>query len=94
MVYELVVRMLQKSKLKRQLIIATHNANIPVNGDAEYIIAMQSDRVNVNVGCKGTIDNEEMRNEICDVMEGTKYAFEMRAKKYHMNITNLDSIMN
>ena len=88
MVYELVVRMLQKSKQKRQLIIATHNANIPVNGDAEYIIAMQSDRVNVNVGCKGTIDNEEMRNEICDVMEGTKYAFEMRAKKYHMNITN------
>lgn len=31
------------------------------------------------------LDDKDIRKEICDVMEGTQYAFEMRAKKYHFN---------
>lgn len=32
------------------------------------------------------MDDENIRKEICDVMEGTQDAFEMRAKKYHFKI--------
>ena len=71
-------------KEQRQIIVVTHNANIPVNGDAEYIISMDSQSLNVDVRNAGTIDNTSIRKEICDVMEGTEYAFEMRAKKYHL----------
>jgi energy-coupling factor transporter ATP-binding protein EcfA2 len=86
LVFDLVVKRLKRTKACRQLIIVTHNANIPVNGDAEYITSMNSDSRYVEVKNQGTIDNEDVRREICDVMEGTEYAFEMRAKKYHLRI--------
>ena len=86
LVYDLIVTRLKEAKKKRQIIIVTHNANIPVNGDAEYIVAMDSETDKIQVREKGTMDDESIRKEICDVMEGTQYAFEMRAKKYHFEI--------
>ena len=85
LVYELVVQRMKLCKEQRQIIVVTHNANIPVNGDAEYIVSMDSQTLNVSVRNSGTIDNPIIRKEICDVMEGTEYAFEMRAKKYHLS---------
>ncbi|WP_099466534.1 TrlF family AAA-like ATPase [Konateibacter massiliensis] len=86
LVYDLVVKRLKSAKQNRQIIVVTHNANIPVNGDAEYITSMDSDSRYVKIKAEGTLDNEVIRKEICDVMEGTEYAFGMRAKKYHLNI--------
>src|SRR5690606_10492543 len=39
-VYNVVVDLLRRRKFSRQIIIVTHNANIPVNGDAEIIVAL------------------------------------------------------
>ena len=86
LVYDLVVKRLKNAKQNRQIIVVTHNANIPVNGDAEYITSMDSDSRYIKIKAEGTLDNEVIRKEICDVMEGTEYAFGMRAKKYHLNI--------
>lgn len=69
-----------------QVIVVTHNANIPVNADAEYIIAMDSEKRFVEVKETGTIDTASIRKEICDVMEGTTFAFKKRAEKYHLHI--------
>lgn len=82
----MVVKRLKKAKHNRQVIVVTHNANIPVNGDAEYITSMDSESVYVKKKYEGTLDSQDIRKEICDVMEGTEYAFEMRAKKYHLKI--------
>lgn len=84
LVYELIVKRLKMAKRHRQLIVVTHNANIPVNGDAEYITSMDSDSVYVKTKYEGTLDQAEIRSEICDVMEGSEYAFSMRAHKYHL----------
>lgn len=84
LVYDLVVRRLKTTKSKRQLIVVTHNANIPVNGDAEYITSMDSESRDISTKYVGTLDDDDIRKEICDVMEGTQHAFEMRAKKYHI----------
>jgi ABC-type cobalamin/Fe3+-siderophores transport system ATPase subunit len=86
LVYDLIVARLKVAKSKRQIIVVTHNANIPVNGDSEYIVSMDSETDIIHVKDTGTMDDEKIRREICDVMEGTKDAFEMRAKKYHFNI--------
>lgn len=86
LVYDLIVTRLKKTKSKRQIIVVTHNANIPVNGDAEYIISMDSDTDIIKTKYQGTMDDGNIRKEICDVMEGTQIAFEMRAKKYHFRI--------
>ncbi len=82
LVYELVVDRLKKAKEKRQVIVVTHNANIPVNGDAEHVISMDSDSKYFNVFAAGSVDQPLIKKEICDVMEGTEYAFNMRAKRY------------
>lgn len=86
LVYDLVVSRLKTAKSKRQIIVVTHNANIPVNADSEYIVSMDSETDEISTKHRGTMDDEDIRKEICDVMEGTKFAFEMRAKKYHFKI--------
>lgn len=82
LVYDLVVKGLKKAKEKRQIIVVTHNANIPVNGDAEYIISMDSTTTDIKVLCSGTVENCEIKKEICDVMEGSEKAFQLRFERY------------
>lgn len=49
-----------------------------MNGNSEYII---SDRYYIiQVNQTGTMDNESIRQEICDVMKDAKDAFEMGVK--------------
>ena len=86
LVYDLLVTRLKEAKEKRQIIVVTHNANIPVNADAEFIISMDTESEQVATKFNGTMDDRDVRKEICDVMEGTQFAFEMRAKKYHFRI--------
>lgn len=81
-VYDLIVDRLKKAKEYRQIIVVTHNANIPVNGDAEYIISMSTDSEKLKVLHTGTVEQAEIKKEICDVMEGSEEAFDMRYKRY------------
>jgi len=82
LVYELIVDRLKQAKEFRQIIVVTHNANIPVNGDAEYILSMNSESKKLSVLLSGTVEDKEIKKEICDVMEGTEHAFDMRSKRY------------
>ena len=41
LIYSLVVKSIRKMKSKRQIIIVTHNPNIPVLGDAEGIVVLE-----------------------------------------------------
>ena len=83
-VYELIVGRLKKAKEQRQIIVVTHNANIPVNGDAEYIISMDSESKYLKVLHSGTVEQPNIKKEICDVMEGTEKAFQMRSDRYKL----------
>lgn len=82
LVYELVVDRLKQAKENRQVIVVTHNANIPVNGDAEYIISLNSESKLLEVLHTGTVEQSLIKKEICDVMEGGKQAFDMRYRRY------------
>lgn len=82
LVYELIVDKIRQIKEKRQVIIVTHNANIPVNGDAEFVVSMSSDTHNLKIQAEGTVEKTEVKNEICDVMEGGVEAFRTRAQRY------------
>lgn len=82
LVYDLVVKGLKKAKEKRQIIVVTHNANIPVNGDAEYILSMDSTTTDIKVLHSGTVENSAIKKEICDVMEGSEKAFQLRSERY------------
>ncbi len=87
LIYDLVVDQLRKSKETRQIITVTHNANIPVNGDSEVIIVMDSETKHLSPKHIGTIEENEIKRAVCSIMEGGTDAFEMRSKRYQ-NIKN------
>ena len=81
-VYNVVVDLLRRRKFSRQVIIATHNANIPVNGDAELIVALGSrDRLGQVLGI-GSIDQPEIKDLVSVIMEGSAEAFRLRRERY------------
>jgi energy-coupling factor transporter ATP-binding protein EcfA2 len=80
LIYDLVVQQIRANKQRRQLIIVTHNPNIVVNGDAEMIHALDF-KHQCFVSKSGSLQNKDMRDEICKVMEGGKDAFERRYQR-------------
>jgi len=82
-VYENVVEILRKRKFDRQIILVTHNANIPVNGDAELVLSIQVDESQrADIAVSGTVDSKSVKDELCEVMEGGAEAFRLRKMKY------------
>ena len=83
LIYDLIVRQIRENKRQRQVIVATHNPNIVVNGDAEMVIAMdhrggQCIILEEGTGC---LQDHGVREEVCRVMEGGRKAFEARYKR-------------
>lgn len=61
-----------------QFIFATHNANIPVLGDSEKIIAChykKNEKIELH---SGNIDNPKTQQEIMQIMEGGIETFSKR----------------
>ena len=81
LIYNLVVQQIRENKLRRQLIIVTHNPNIVVNGDAELIHALAFEKGQCNVKESGALQDGRIRDEVCLVMEGGKKAFERRYQR-------------
>jgi energy-coupling factor transporter ATP-binding protein EcfA2 len=83
-----VVPKMREEKRRRQFILATHNANIPVLGDAELILGLfpkgeaGQGRAELPSKYMGSIDSRAVQDLVEDVLEGGKEAFETRRKKY------------
>ena len=83
-----VVPRMREEKRRRQFIFATHNANIPVLGDAELILGItpsgeaEGGRASIRPEHVGSIDAPAVRELVEDILEGGKDAFETRRRKY------------
>lgn len=82
-VYRELIPMLRKVKNKRQIIIATHNANLPVNGDAELVYALEAKNGHGKLLAQGGLDRPNVTQAVLDIMEGSQEAFRKRREKYH-----------
>lgn len=83
-VYDGVVAHLRKLKGVRQIIASTHNANVPVLGDAELIVALEGDGQHgrpVEDGI-GSLDNAVIRSLAENILEGGPAAFNARQHLY------------
>ena len=89
LIYDLVVRQLKKNKIRRQVIVVTHNPNIVINGDAEKIFALDFSGGQFRIKQEGCLQENKVRTEVCRVMEGGKIAFKQRFKR--MNVENIDA---
>ena len=79
-----IVAELREAKISRQFLFATHNANIPVFGDAEWIGVFTAAE---NHGClgldaQGSIDVPTIRDQVASILEGGRSAFIQRKEKY------------
>ncbi|MGA8029628.1 MAG: hypothetical protein WB992_20995 [Bryobacteraceae bacterium] len=80
-IFQVLVKNILHLKHRRQLIFVTHNANIPVLGEAERIVVMEMERPTKAAPAKtGTLD--ERKEEILHLLEGGKEAFEHRERRY------------
>ena len=83
-----VVPRIREEKRRRQFVFSTHNANIPVLGDAELILGLDASgeasegKAFIAPGHMGSIDSPPVRALVEEVLEGGKNAFEIRRRKY------------
>jgi len=77
-----IIPALRRLKGKRQVIFATHNANIVVNGDADRVIALEADAHNGRIYAQGAIEEPEVREAILRTLDGGEEAFALRRAKY------------
>ncbi|HAX1737587.1 TPA: DNA repair protein, partial [Escherichia coli] len=81
---ERIVAELRRAKLSRQFLFATHNANIPVFGDAEWIgvLSVEDNKGLILPEQQGAIDVPNVQALAADILEGGKSAFNQRREKY------------
>lgn len=86
-IFEQLVPLLREIKNRRQVIVVTHNPNLPVNADAELVYALQAKaaggRARGVVRAQGGLDRQEVKQAVLDIMEGSEEAFRQRREKYH-----------
>ena len=83
-----VVPIMRQEKRRRQFLFSTHNANIPVLGDAELILGLaatgeaREGQARIAPQHMASIDSKPVRELVEEILEGGKVAFEMRRSKY------------
>ncbi len=83
-----IVPIMRQEKRRRQFIFSTHNANIPVLGDAELILGLaatgeaKDGQARIVPKHMASVDSRPVRELVEEILEGGKAAFEMRRSKY------------
>ena len=80
--FDTVLPALKKLKGRRQVILATHNANIVVNGDADLVVHLKASANQGEVDRMGVIEESEIRDIIVSTVDGGEEAFRLRLRKY------------
>ena len=83
-----IVPRMREEKQRRQFVFSTHNANIPVLGDAELIVGLspqgeaEHGHAHIDPEHMGSIDDRPVRELVEEILEGGREAFERRRRKY------------
>lgn len=80
-----LVETLRQRESGDQVILASHNANVPVLGEADLVVHMSSDGKRGFVSHSGPLDDRDTVQAVTDVMEGGAVAFRRRATFYEQH---------
>lgn len=81
-IYDEVVRVISNVCEGRQVTVATHNANIPVLGDAECVLAFEATSDRAAVLACGGLEEPTVAEVARHVLEGGEQAFKERHRRY------------
>jgi ABC-type cobalamin/Fe3+-siderophores transport system ATPase subunit len=81
-IYDEVVKVLADVCQSRQVIVATHNANIPILGDAEMVLALDAEAARGKVLACGGLEDAAVAEWSRKILEGGEEAFAARHRRY------------
>lgn len=89
-VYTELVKLFQAASERRQIIMVTHNANLVVNTDVDQVIVASCDSLEEGKLPRlsyqaGGLERAEIRKAVCEVLEGGAEAFQLRARRLHVD---------
>jgi energy-coupling factor transporter ATP-binding protein EcfA2 len=92
-IFDELVGRFRETRLRRQIVIVTHNANLVVNSDADQVIVANAGAHSPGELPKitylsGGLENSEIRSQVCEILEGGKQAFEERARRLRFKLTS------
>lgn len=81
-----LVRAIKGIKDKKQIILVSHNATIPMLGDAQTIVLCEgNEKIDIKSEClEGSISEKSIVDHIADITDGGKPAIKKRVKKYNL----------
>lgn len=90
-IFDELVERFRKTRLRRQIIIVTHNANLIVNTDADQVIVAkcgphrlgQLPEISYQ---SGGLENPDIRRQVCEILEGGESAFKERARRLRVRM--------
>ena len=85
--YKTLTPIIKEVKKRRQLIFATHDANIVINGDAELILIATTEDGKFGNATPTSIENLQNREWVMKILEGGRDAFQKREEKYSLQRT-------
>lgn len=77
----ILVPLIRKQKVNRQIILVTRDANIAIGSDAELMLILEENGSKVQL-ISSSIENTEHREKYIWVLDGGKEAFQKREQKY------------
>ena len=90
-IYTKLTTWFRKLKLKRQVIVVTHDANIVINADADNVIIANKKSDNKFIYDYGALEYGNILNRISIILDGGVEAVERRLKKYGREKTSRDN---
>lgn len=82
-----LVRAIKRIKSKKQIILVSHNATIPMLADAQNIVLCRNDNNKLIIKSsplEGKIDGKEVVDHIAEITDGGKPSIKKRVKKYNL----------
>ncbi|MDP4537469.1 AAA family ATPase [Alkalimonas collagenimarina] len=77
-----LIKAIQQRASLSQTILSSHNANIPVLGNAENVVNLESNGRRGYIKCMGSTRDKHVKDVIEAIMEGGKEAFKKRSEFY------------
>ena len=78
-----LVNIIREIKFEKQVFLITHNPSIVVYGDAENIVLAYNTDGKIEYK-QAVLEDIDSQKEICHILDGGEYVFDMRAKKYNI----------
>jgi energy-coupling factor transporter ATP-binding protein EcfA2 len=90
-VYTELVLLFREASRRRQIIMVTHNANLVVNTDVDQVLVAHCEgyeegRLPILTYSSGGLEEAEIRQHVCEVLEGGAEAFRQRALRLRLTV--------